>query len=68
MVTWNELEDYVRRVYTETEDWYGLSKAALHKYTEISAKENPNLKINAVWPGYVDTPMSKGMHFPLTPE
>ena len=30
---------------------YGLSKAVMHKYTEISAKENPKLMISVVSPG-----------------
>ena len=37
---------------------YGLSKAILHKLTELNAKEHPNLTINVVSPGYVKTDMT----------
>ena len=49
-------------------DSYGLSKAALHKYTEISAKENPELMISAVDPGIIDTGMTMDMCVKLKPE
>ena len=39
---------------------YGLSKAVLHKLTELQAKENSNLTISVCSPGYVQTNMTKG--------
>lgn len=46
---------------------YRLSKAAVHKYTEIAAKTYPTLKINAVSPGFVNTNMTKGFGASLSP-
>ena len=40
---------------------YGLSKAFLHKYTEVLARDNPHLKIIAATPGFSDTNLTKGM-------
>ena len=45
-----------------------MSKAALSKYTEVCAKDNPNLKISCVSPGFIDTELVKGMGAKLTPE
>ena len=39
---------------------YALSKAVLLKLTEIQARENPNLFINACAPGYVRTNLTGG--------
>ena len=44
----------------------------VHKYTEVSARENPSLKVNSVSPGYTDTNMTRGVNMGLgakqTPE
>ena len=34
----------------------------------IAARENPNIKINAVSPGFIDTAMTAGMNASLKPE
>jgi carbonyl reductase 1 len=39
---------------------YGSSKAALTMYTFVLAKEHPNLKINAISPGFIATRMTAG--------
>ena len=39
---------------------YGLSKAVMHRLTELQAKEHPNLTISVVSPGYVQTNMTGG--------
>ena len=41
------------------EGWaaYCASKAAVHQYTEVVAKEHPDIRIHAFRPGKVDTPM-----------
>lgn len=46
---------------------YKVSKAAVIAYTRIMGKEYPNILINCVHPGYVQTDMSYGTG-PLTPE
>ncbi len=41
------------------EGWaaYCASKAAVHQYAEVAAKEHPTIRIHAFRPGKVDTPM-----------
>lgn len=68
--TWAELETYMKETVGNVDNFgaYGLSKAVMHKYTEISAKENPTLMISVVSPGFVDTALCKGFGAKLTPE
>ena len=47
---------------------YGLSKAALNALTLIQAKSYPNLKVTSLTPGFIDTPMTKGLGSKLRPE
>ena len=47
---------------------YGLSKAALNALTLIQAKSYPNLKIISPNPGFIDTPMTKGLGSKMRPE
>uniref|UniRef100_A0A7S0MTZ0 Protochlorophyllide reductase n=1 Tax=Pyramimonas obovata TaxID=1411642 RepID=A0A7S0MTZ0_9CHLO len=72
MLDWAELEDYLKKksnyLKIDGHTCYGLSKALLHKYTEIAAKAHPNLKINAVSPGFIQTAMTKGYGASLPPE
>lgn len=42
-------------------DAYGFSKALVSAYTWILAKEQPDLVVNAVTPGYIATDMTEGM-------
>lgn len=37
---------------------YSISKATLNAYTRVLAKKNPNMCINCVHPGYVDTDLN----------
>lgn len=46
---------------------YKVSKAALNAYTKLMAKRYPNILINCVHPGYVQTDMTYGTG-PMTPE
>ncbi|MEP1472523.1 MAG: SDR family NAD(P)-dependent oxidoreductase [Halieaceae bacterium] len=41
------------------EDAYGLSKACANSLTLWLARENPNLKINACTPGWIDTDLTR---------
>jgi NAD(P)-dependent dehydrogenase (short-subunit alcohol dehydrogenase family) len=40
-------------------DPYGLSKACANSYTQIVARENPSLLINACTPGFIETDMTR---------
>ncbi|CAB9519286.1 Carbonyl reductase [NADPH] 1 [Seminavis robusta] len=42
-------------------DSYGFSKALVSAYTWLLAKDHPDLVINAVTPGYINTDMTQGM-------
>lgn len=69
-VSWPALEDYMREA-VETpggRDPYGVSKACLNAYTMILARESPNLKINAMTPGYILTDITRGMGATKSPE
>ena len=70
VLTWPELETYVKDATTKVDGFgaYGMSKAALSKYTEVCAKDNPNLKISCVTPGFIDTAICAGYGAKLTPE
>ncbi|KAK1374797.1 short-chain dehydrogenase/reductase 2b-like [Heracleum sosnowskyi] len=46
---------------------YKVSKAAINAYTKLMAKKHPNILINCVHPGYVQTDITYGTG-PLTPE
>ena len=47
---------------------YGLSKAELDALTLIQAKCYANLKVASLTPGFIDTPMTKGLGSKLRPE
>ena len=38
---------------------YGLSKACLHSYTMLLAREHPRLRINACSPGFIETDLTR---------
>jgi len=68
---WAELEAYASKMVQELDmglGVYGLSKAIVHKYTEIIARENPSLMVSAVSPGFIDTNMTKGFGATKTPD
>ena len=45
-----------------------MTKAAISKYTEIVAKENPKLTVSSVTPGFIQTDMTTGMGASRTAE
>lgn len=47
---------------------YGISKAALSALTVLQARKYPKLKVVALTPGFIDTPMTKGFGAKLTAE
>merc|ERR1711974_286115 len=47
---------------------YGLSKACLNAYTLLLAREQPELRVNAMTPGYIDTDITRGMGATKSPE
>ena len=71
-VTWEELEAYLKAEAPTTDDGipsYGLTKAIIHKYSEITAKANSKLIVSAVTPGFVETNLTaKVGGNKLTPE
>jgi len=54
-VTWQEIERVVKKNLDQKADAYGLSKCCLTAYTMLLARENPNLKVSAITPGFVNT-------------
>jgi NAD(P)-dependent dehydrogenase (short-subunit alcohol dehydrogenase family) len=43
---------------------YGLTKALLHNYTMIAARENPNIYSSSISPGFIETNMTAGIGEP----
>lgn len=43
-----------------SDNGYGISKALLNAYTVLHAKANPDLVINSVTPGWIQTDLTKG--------
>jgi len=69
--TWNELESAIQNHLAKknfTRGGYGLSKAGLTSMTMIQARDNPNLVITSLSPGFINTPMTAGSGAKLTPE
>ena len=69
---WSDLHAYTETAIAEIEKkmatgeangfaGYGLSKAVMHKYTELLAAECPNATVSAVSPGYIETNMTQSM-------
>ena len=46
---------------------FKISKAAINAYTRLLARNHPNISVNCVHPGYVQTDITSGTG-PLTPE
>jgi len=67
--SWDQLQAFVAEE-TATPDFnaYGLSKACLSVYTMILAKEHPELKINCLSPGFIDTAIVAGFGAKKPPE
>ena len=69
-MTWEELSAAMEKVSKDPggRQPYGFSKACLIAYTMILAREYPELKINAITPGYILTDMTEGMGAQKPPE
>merc|ERR1712066_671312 len=65
--TWEMIEAHLEWVGPVRRN-YGVSKALLTNYTSYLAKQNPNLKINACSPGFIDTNMTSGYGAKKGPE
>jgi NAD(P)-dependent dehydrogenase (short-subunit alcohol dehydrogenase family) len=63
-ISWDRLRAFIdERVAANDvagENAYGFSKACTNLYTMILARENPNLRINACSPGFIETDLTKG--------
>lgn len=63
--TWEDLETFMDEQIPKQADEgfqpYCLSKALLHNYNIIAAKQYPNLTISAVNPGFTDTALTAGI-------
>ena len=71
--TWAQVEPAFQALFAaltpeDKVDAYSLTKAVLNKYTEISAKENPNVLISSISPGFIDTGLSAGFNASKSPE
>lgn len=79
-LTGEKIDDVVQRFLDDFKDdklksngWplttaaYKVSKAAVNAYTKLMAKKYPNILINCVHPGHVQTDITHGTG-PLTPE
>jgi NAD(P)-dependent dehydrogenase (short-subunit alcohol dehydrogenase family) len=62
-ISWDRLKSFIdERLAADDvsgEDAYGFSKACTNLYTLILARENPNLRINACTPGFIETDMTR---------
>jgi NAD(P)-dependent dehydrogenase (short-subunit alcohol dehydrogenase family) len=60
-VTWDQIEECVKKEGDDVEASYGLSKAALSSYTMILAREMPEITCSTIMPGIVATAITAGM-------
>ena len=69
-VTWEALDSFMKEASENPRGRqpYGLSKACLISYTMLMARLHPNLKINAMTPGYILTDITRGMGATKPPE
>ena len=71
-MSYEELNGVIEKEFAGQTDYdgvaYGLSKAFVNVLTQQQAKEHPNLKINAVTPGYILTDLTAGMGATNPPE
>jgi len=67
--TWDQLQALVAEESASPDlNAYGLSKACLTVYTMILAREHPELKVNCITPGFIDTAMTAGFGASKPPE
>uniref|UniRef100_A0A7S1B069 Uncharacterized protein n=1 Tax=Noctiluca scintillans TaxID=2966 RepID=A0A7S1B069_NOCSC len=67
-LTWDVLDSLVNASLESSMNAYGFSKACLNAYTMILAREHPNLLINAMTPGFIDTDLTAGRGSTSPPE
>jgi len=65
--TWEVIEKHAKENLNGS-DAYGLSKALVACYTGILARENPNLTVGCVSPGFINTQMTAGWGASKSPE
>ena len=72
--TWTEVESFMENVKTIVPDIeatpmdvYGLSKACVNAYTMQTARAHPDLVVNSLTPGFIDTDLTKGYGASLPP-
>jgi NAD(P)-dependent dehydrogenase (short-subunit alcohol dehydrogenase family) len=53
--------DKMARAPWPSDNGYGISKALVNAYTALHAKAEPDLVINSVTPGWIQTDLTKGM-------
>jgi NAD(P)-dependent dehydrogenase (short-subunit alcohol dehydrogenase family) len=61
-ISWERLRAFIEERIAKNDaggDAYGLSKACANLYTLILARENPNLRVNACTPGFIETDMTR---------
>merc|ERR1712070_91241 len=65
----SKINQWVGEELAKTEcNAYGCSKALLTLHGMVIAKENPNITISTVSPGFIDTAIVKGMGAKKPPE
>lgn len=70
-ITWEQILEHSKSGLGSAADGmggYGLSKALLHCYTMLLAKQHPDLVVSCCRPGFIDTAMTKGFGASKTPE
>uniref|UniRef100_A0A7S2KUU2 Uncharacterized protein n=1 Tax=Zooxanthella nutricula TaxID=1333877 RepID=A0A7S2KUU2_9DINO len=69
-VQWKDLDGYMREAVQSPGDRqpYGLSKACVNAYTMLLAREQPDLKVNSMTPGFILTDITRGMGASKSPE
>jgi NAD(P)-dependent dehydrogenase (short-subunit alcohol dehydrogenase family) len=68
-ITWEQIQDlYDHGLESCKRGGYGLSKALVHSYTMLLAREYPDVMCFCLSPGWVQTAMTAGTSAKLTPE
>lgn len=66
--TWEDIDEYATSNLNSAGDPYGLSKALVSCYTGLLARQNPNLLVSCITPGFIDTQMTSGWGASKSPE
>lgn len=72
-VSWEQIESVVANEFHQLgvaidQAAYGMSKACLHAYTMLLARQHLSVLCSAISPGFIDTAMTAGRGAKLTPE